>query len=135
MTTEELVRLIEAEAAWHRMPGHDPREHTVWGSPCRVTIEAIADRAGVARRHAEEAIQTARLEGVPIITAGGIRVAQTAAEATALGDWLDARMDSQRRTRDAVYAAALKLPGPVRPEAPAPSQAHVEPMTLGLVAA
>ena len=87
------------------------------------------------RRAIEDAIQTARLEGVPIITDGGIRVAQTAAEATALGDWLDARMDSQRRTRDAVYAAALKLPGPVRAEAPAPSQAPVEPMTLGLVAA
>ena len=135
MTTEELVRLIEAEAAWHRMPGHDPREHQVMGSPCVPTIGSLSSRAGVPRRAIEDAIQTARLEGVPIITDGGIRVAQTAAEATALGDWLDARMDSQRRTRDAVYAAALKLPGPVRAEAPAPSQAPVEPMTLGLVAA
>lgn len=135
MTTEELVRLIETDAASHRLPGHDPRTHTIYGSPCHVTINSLADRAGVARRHVEEAIQQARLEGVPIITDGGIRVAQTAADATALGDWLDARMDSQRRTRDAVYAAALRLPGPVRPEAPGPSEAPVEPMTLGLVAA
>lgn len=138
MTTEELLRLIEEETAWHRRPGHDPREHDVFGSTCAVTIGSLFTRAGVPRRTIERAIEAARLEGVPIITDGGIRVAQTAAEATALGDWLDARMDSQRRTRDAVYAAALLLPGPVRSEAPEATVAAVAPAeqpTLGLVAA
>lgn len=125
MTTDELVRLIEQDAASHRL--HDCDEAHRHMAPI-VTIGSLFQRAGCTRRAVEEAIQLARLEGVAIITDGGIRVAQTAAEATALGDWLDARMDSQRRTRDAVYAAALKLPGPVRPEA-------TEQPTLGLVAA
>lgn len=109
MTTEELLRPIETDAAWHRLPGHDPRDHDVYGSPCVVTIGSLSGRAGVPRRTIEEAIETARRTGTPVITNGGIRVARTAEEADALADWLDARMDSQRRTRDAVRARALAM--------------------------
>lgn len=108
MTTEELLRLIEQETARHRRPGHEPREDHPYQS-CIVTIGDLFPVAGVPRRVIEEAIQQARLEGVPIITDGGVRVAQTAEEANALADWLDARMDSQRRTRDAVRAAAAEM--------------------------
>jgi hypothetical protein len=93
MTTEELVRLIEADSA------HAPA----------VTIGSLAHRAGTTRRTIEEAIQTARLEGTPIITDGGIRVAQSSQEAHALADWLDARMVTQRRTVNAIREAADRM--------------------------
>ena len=106
MTTEELIDLIEAEGAWHRRADHDPREHERWGSPCAVTIGGLSHRSGMQRRHIEEAIQTARLQGVPVITDGGIRVAQNAAEATALASWLAGRMATQRATLNAIEAVA-----------------------------
>lgn len=121
MTTDELVRLIEAETAGHAGCGKVP-DH--WPAGCVVTIGALSSRARVPRRAIEEAVQTARLEGVPIITDGGIRVARTAEEARALAGWLWARIRSQMDTAQAVEATAARW------EADAPE----EQPTLGLVA-
>ncbi len=73
-------------------------------SPVR-TIGSLSTHGRCTRRSIEEAIQTARLEGVPVITDGGVRVATTAKEWTTLVDWLDARMVTQRRTVNALTAA------------------------------
>lgn len=108
MTTEELLRLIEQETARHRRPGHEPREEHPWES-CTLTIGTLFPVAGVPRRVIEEAIQTARLEGVPILTDGGIRVAQTAEETWTLYRWLRARMVTQQRTAWAVRSQAMLM--------------------------
>ena len=107
MTTEELVRLIEQETARHRRPGHDPSEDHPWES-CTLTIGTLFPVAGVPRRVIEEAIQQARLEGVPIITDGGVRVAQTAEEARALSGWLWGRIRSQMETAQSVEATVAQ---------------------------
>ena len=109
MTTDELVRLIERDTARHWSCPDDFRAATCGTFGCTVTIGSLSSLAGCTRRSIEEAIQQARLEGTPIVTDGGIRVAQTAKDADALADWLDARMDTQRRTRDAVRAAAAEM--------------------------
>ena len=124
MTTEELLRLIEQETARHRRPGHEPREDHPYQS-CIVTIGDLFPVAGVPRRTIEEAIQAARLEGVPIITDGGVRVAQTAEEARALSGWLWGRIRSQMETAQAVEATAAAWEAREKPV----------DLTLGLVAA
>ena len=55
------------------------------------------------------AIQQARLEGVPILTDGGVRVAQTAEETWTLYRWLRARMVTQQRTAWAVRSQAMLM--------------------------
>lgn len=99
MTTDELVRLIEAETARQRALYQDPV----------VTIGDLSSRAGTPRRSIEEAIQTARLEGTPVITDGGIRVAQNAEEAFRLYRWLRARMVTQQKTAWAVRSQAMLM--------------------------
>ena len=89
MTTADLLAVI----------ARDP-------SPVR-TIGSLSTVAGSTRRSVEEAIQTARLEGVPVITDGGIRVATTAAEAFALHRWLRHRLATQTRTAWAVRSQAM----------------------------
>lgn len=74
-----------------------------------LTIDDVAIHARVPRREVEEAIQTARLEGVPVITDGGLRVATTAAEAHALYRWLRARLATQTRTAWAVRSTAMLM--------------------------
>lgn len=108
MTTEELVRLIEKVDALHRAPNHDPREHLP-SYGCHVTIGELFSVGGVSRREVEEAIQHARLEGVPILTDGGVRVAQTAEEAFGLYRWLRARLMTQMRTAWAVRSQAMLM--------------------------
>lgn len=128
MTTDELVRLIEQDAASHRL--HDCDAEHPYRAPI-VTIGSLSSMAGVARRHVEEAIQQARLEGVPIITDGGIRVAQDSAEAMALYRWLRARLVTQQRTAWAVRSQAMLM---ARGERRRAAEA-AESLTLGLVAA
>ena len=106
MTTDELVRLIEQDAASHRL--HDCDEEHPYRAPI-VTIGSLFPLAGVTRRAIEEAIQQARLEGTPIITDGGIRVAQTAEEAFGLYRWLRARLVTQQRTAWAVRSQAMVM--------------------------
>ena len=108
MTTDELVRLIEQDTARHRAPGHDPDEEH-FGYPCIATIGTLFPLAGVPRRTIEEAIQQARLEGVPILTDGGLRVAQTAEDAWRLYRSLRARMVTQQRTAWAVRSQAMVM--------------------------
>ena len=108
MTTAELLRLIEKVDALHRAPDHDSREHLP-SHGCIVTIGQLFSVGGVPRRVIEEAIQTARLEGVPIITDGGVRVAQTSAEAFQLYRWLRARLVTQQRTAWAVRSQAMLM--------------------------
>lgn len=98
MTTDELVRLIE------QVQADIPWEHYD-----RPTIGMLASVAGVPTRTVESAIQTARLEGTPIITDGGIRVAQTAEEAFGLYRWLRARLVTQQRTAWAVRSQAMLM--------------------------
>ena len=98
MTTDELVRLIEQVQA-----------DIPWDHYDRPTIGMLASVAGVPDRVIQEAIQTARLEGVPIITDGGLRVAQTSEEAFALYRWLRARMVTQQRTAWAVRSQAMVM--------------------------
>lgn len=105
MTTDELLHLIDQETARHRIPGH---HHDIPGSPCVATIGSLAGTHAT-RRSIEEAIQQARLEGVPVITDGGLRVATTAAEAHALYRWLRARLVTQNRTAWAVRSAAMLM--------------------------
>lgn len=105
MTSDELLRLIEQDAASHRL--HDCDEVHRYQAPI-VTIGTLVTRAGRPRRAIEEAIQQARLEGVPIITDGGIRVAQTAEQAHDLAGWLFARIRSQRETAEAIQAKAVE---------------------------
>lgn len=107
MTTVELRAAIAQAEQWHRLPDHVAGDdHLVPGSPCRVTIDEVAAMGGVKRRVVEAAIQQARLEGVPVITDGGVRIATTAAEAHALARWLLARMRTQQETHAAIVAAA-----------------------------
>lgn len=90
MTTEELLRLIERCRAGY----------------AEVTIDTLAVEAGRPRRTIERAIETARLEGRPIITDGGVRLATTAAEAHQLARWLRARVQSQMDTIAAITSQA-----------------------------
>lgn len=106
MTTDELVQLIEQDAASHRL--HDCEDVHPYQAPI-VTIGSLFVRAGCTRRAVEEAIQQARLEGVPIITDGGIRVAQTSAEAFGLYRWLRARLVTQQRTAWSVRSQAMLM--------------------------
>jgi len=106
MTTEELVRLIEQDNASHRR--HDCAEVHPF-MPGYTTIGSLYDLAGVNRRTIEEAIQTARLEGVPVLTDGGVRVAQTAEEAFGLYRWLRSRMVTQMKTAWAVRSQAMLM--------------------------
>jgi hypothetical protein len=92
VTTEELIRLIE-------------RDRGFTGGGVR-TIGSLSSLAGTTRRTIEEAIQTARLEGTPIITDGGIRVAQTAKECHELVGWLTHRVRSQMDTIAALTSQA-----------------------------
>lgn len=118
MTTADLLDLIERDT-----------------SPVR-TIGSLAHLSGRPRRSIEEAIQTARLEGQPIITDGGIRVAATFEEWTELVDWLDARMVTQRRTVNALTEARdAKAAEDTERAAAAVSRAQGEQQALGLVAA
>ena len=107
MTTEQLRRAIAAAEALHRHPEHEPdADHLVAATPCRVTLDEVALMAGVKRRVVEAAVQQARLEGVPVLTDGGVRIATTAAEAHDLARWLLGRMRTQQETHAAVVSAA-----------------------------
>jgi hypothetical protein len=107
MTTDQLRRAIADAEAWHRHQEHQPEaDHLVHGTPCRVTLDEVAAMAGVKRRVVEAAVQQARLEGMPVLTDGGVRIATTAAEAHALARWLLARMKTQQETHAAVLSAA-----------------------------
>jgi hypothetical protein len=107
MTTDQLRRAIADAEAWHRHQAHQPEaDHLVPGTPCRVTLDEVAAMAGVKRRVVEAAVQQARLEGIPVLTDGGVRIATTAAEAHALARWLLARMKTQQETHAAVLSAA-----------------------------
>lgn len=106
MTTEELVRLIEQDTARHLWCPDDFQMRTHYPAACIVTIGSLSSLSGAPRRSIEEAIQQARLEGVPIITDGGVRVAQTAAEAHQLARWLRARVQSQMDTIAAITSQA-----------------------------
>lgn len=115
MTTADLLAVI----------ARDP-------SPVR-TIGSLSTRAGTTRREIESAIQNARLEGVPVITDGGIRVATTAAEAFALHRWLRHRLATQNRTAWAVRSQAMLMDRAERAEASrAVPRAAGATLTLGL---
>lgn len=96
MTTADLLDLIERDT-----------------SPVR-TIGSLAHLSGRPRRSLESAIQQARLEGIPVITDGGIRVAATFKEWTELVEWLDARMVTQRQTVNALTAARDEMAAATR---------------------
>ena len=118
MTTDELVRLIDQDNASHRL--HDCAEDHPY-TPSHSTIGSLYDLAGTNRRTIEEAIQTARLEGVPILTDGGVRVARTAVEAFGLYRWLRARMVTQQRTAWAVRSQAMLMQRGERAERDVPA--------------
>ena len=118
MTTADLLDII----------ARDP-------SPVR-TIGSLSTHGRCTRRSVEEAIQTARLEGVPVITDGGVRVATTSAEAFALHRWLRHRLATQNRTAWAVRSQAMLMDRAERAEAArAVPRAAEASLTLGLVAA
>ena len=88
MTTAELLSVIARDPSAVR------------------TIGSVAHVAGVTRRNIEESIQSARLQGKPIITDGGIRLARDAKEKAALIGWLTARVQSQMDTIAALTSQA-----------------------------
>lgn len=90
MTTAELLDLLA------RFPGV-------------LTLDDVAQRIGRPRRVVEEAVQQARLEGQPVITDGGLRLARTSAEAFAIYRALRRRMATQTRTAWAVRSAAMLM--------------------------
>lgn len=104
MTTADLLDIIDRDPS-------QPR-----------TIGSLAYISGRPRRSIEESIQQARLEGVPVITDGGIRVATTFKEWTALVDWLDARMVTQRQTVNALTAARDEMAARTRERVTAAAQ-------------
>lgn len=110
MTTDDLIRLIEQDAARHRHPDHDPRQEH-FGYPCWPTIGSLFSLAGVPRRSIEEAIHQARLEGVPIVTEGdgGVRVARSADEAEQQARALFDRIRAQRLTAARVLLASRRM--------------------------
>lgn len=72
-----------------------------------VTLSAIADAAGVSRREVEQAIQQARLDGIPLITSGrGVWRAETAQEARSMAERLRSRAITQMTTAQALDRAA-----------------------------
>lgn len=77
--------------------------------PGVMTIDDLAERFQVTRREVEHAIQQARLEGAPVITEGGLRVATTAAEAFAGYRALRRRMQTQLKTAWAMRSAAMLM--------------------------
>lgn len=111
MTTPELLELIE------RDPSHVR------------TIDTLAYLAGVPRRSIEKAIQQARLEGVPVITDGGVRLAETPEDVQSLADWLAARLRTQRETVTALLATRDRL------ASEAVRKARTAQQTLGLAEA
>lgn len=90
MTTAELLDLLA------RFPGV-------------LTLDDVAQRIGRPRRVVEEAVQQARLEGQPVITDGGLRLARTSAEAFAVYRALRRRLASQNKTAWAVRCAAMLM--------------------------
>ena len=90
MTTAELLDLLA------RFPGV-------------LTLDDVAQRIGRPRRVVEEAVQQARLEGQPVITDGGLRLARTSAEAFAVYRALRRRMTTQTKTAWAVRSAAMLM--------------------------
>jgi biotin operon repressor len=75
-----------------------------------VTLSAIAERAGCSRREVEQAIQAARLEGVPLITsAKGCWRSQDAQEARSMAERLRIRAAHQFETAAALDRAADAL--------------------------
>lgn len=134
MTTDELLRLIERDAASHRL--HEcHRDHP--GRPAVVTLGTLADRAGVSRRAIEEAVQASRLDedaDFAIDTRHGVTVLRDTVAIAELADWLDARLVTQRRTVNTLRAVADRIAArkPAASESQAPSEQQA---TLGLVAA
>ena len=90
MTTAELLEALA------RFPGV-------------MTIDDVAERFETPRRAVEECIQQARLEGHPVITEGGLRLAGTSAEAFTVYRALRRRMTTQLRTAWAVRSAAMLM--------------------------
>lgn len=127
MTTDELVRLIEQDTARHMWCPDDAQMRTHYPSGCIVTIGSLSSLAGVPRRSIEEAIEDARRERQPIITAGGVRMARTAEEVRSLSGWLWARIRSQRENAETMDSVAEEWE---KRERDTPAD-----LTLGLVAA
>lgn len=77
--------------------------------PGVMTIDDVAERFHAPRRSVEECIQQARLEGHPVVTEGGLRLATTSVEAFAVYRALRRRMTTQLRTAWAVRSAAMLM--------------------------
>lgn len=77
--------------------------------PGVMTIDDVARRFHAPRRAVEETIQQARLEGHPVITTGGLRLARTSEEAFTVYRALRRRMQSQLATAWAVRSAAMLM--------------------------
>ena len=131
MTTDELLSLIEQDAASHRL--HEcHRDHP--GRAPVVTLGTLADRAGVSRRAIEEAVQASRLDeyaDFAIDTRHGITVLRDTVAIAELADWLDARLVTQRRTVNTLRAVADRIAARM----PAAAAVDAQQATLGLVAA
>lgn len=77
--------------------------------PGVMTIDDVAERFQTTRRTVENAIQQARLEGRPIVTEGGLRIATTSAEAFTVYRALRRRMQTQLKTAWAMRSAAMLM--------------------------
>ena len=92
MTTATLLTLIGNSAATAR------------------TIGWIAEHAGVPRREVEQAIQTARIEGVPLVTGEhGVWATDSPAEASQMAERLRYRIVHQYVTYRALRATARRM--------------------------
>lgn len=77
--------------------------------PGVMTIDDVAERFREPRRAVEACIQQARLEGHPVVTDGGLRVARTSEEAFTVYRALRRRSMTQVRTAWAVRSAAMLM--------------------------
>lgn len=102
MTTATLLLLIGNSADTARTIGH------------------LAEVAGVPRREVEQAIQAARLDGIPLVTGDrGVWRTESPAEARQMAERLRYRLVNQYRTVRALRATARRM-----------EQQHVEQGTL-----
>lgn len=79
------------------------RPHLGMGRDTATTLSELAERLRVPRRSIEEAVQEARLSGVPICTGSeGAWIAQDASEARSMADRLRSRAIHQMETARAL---------------------------------
>lgn len=103
------------------------RYHLLIGRGYARTIGELSESLDLPRRVIEEAVQQARLNGVPVISGSeGLWIAQNGQEALSMADRLQRRLVAQYLTVRAMRETGRRMQR---------AEQSIEPLTLGLEAA